>query len=151
MKTIVQKSNALKSKIFLQKSLILFAIITFTSFGFNAMAQQVHFDVDNNLGSPSGCDWQITAYDNATPPNILTQWTVPSGTRYQNCRSITGTLDHLTVDDGTCVETFGSGGVFSYASVNPCGGTTCSSSIDCSGGQPGTCIPAAGYIIIRIY
>lgn len=133
----------------LLKSLLLIALFCNAN---KIWGQNVHFDVDNNLGSPSGCDWQITAYDNATPPNILTQWIVPSGTRYINCRSLSGTMDHLTVDDGAgCVETFGSGGSFPYTSVNPCGGTTCSSAIDCSGGQPGTCIPAAGYIIIRIY
>lgn len=122
--------------------------------------QTVHFDVDNNLGSPLGCDWEVKVYNNSNPGTALDSFIVTSGTRLTGlagCKSWTsgGTMDFIVVNDGAgCFETFGSSGSFPYTAVNPCGGSTCSSQIDCSGGTPGPqliCPGSSAFIIVRIY
>lgn len=142
----------------LLKSLLLIALF---SFAYESRGQQtVHFDVDNTLGAPSGCDWEIKVYNNSNPGTALDSFIVTSGTRLTGsagCKNwfSGGTIDFIVVNDGAgCFETFGSSGSFPYTAVNPCGGSTCSSLIDCSGGTPGppVCTPSStAYIILRIY
>lgn len=118
----------------------------------NAQNETVHLNVSNS----SGCNWTVTVYDGAM--NSLQAWTVTGAGVTSFCvpTAWTASVEYVTVDDGTCVLNFGSGGgSFPYTLYNsPCGGTTCSSSIDCSGGIPSICSPPATptspWLIIRI-
>ena len=83
---------------FFQKTFILLAILAFTSFGFKAKAQQAHLTVNNNLGSPSGCDWRVYFYD-ASSTLLYTSILVTSGNiLYAGCVSWVGAaVDQVVV------------------------------------------------------
>ncbi len=149
MKTKTQNSNT-RNQNFFQKTFILLAILTFTSFGFKAKAQQVHLDVDNT----SSCNWDVNVYSGlilkySTTVNASTRLTGAAGCVTWS----TGLMDRVTVTNGICTLTFNaSGGIFPYTNyVSPCSGTTCSSSVDGSGSQSGTGCAVDGFMIIRIF
>ena len=139
---------------FFQKTFILLAILAFSSFGFKAKAQQnVWYDVTNT--ATAGCNWTIRTYDNASVQ--IDVFTVIGGATYSGCRTLSGIIDYIVVEyNGLCYLWFGSGnlgggGSWSYNSyLSPCGGSTCSSSVDCVGVSPGPTGCTDGYITINI-
>ena len=135
--------------------LALFFTIISLAVEVKAQIQDVHFDVDNNLGAPPGCDWTITIYDASSVAQY--SFVVPSGTRMfgtAGCISYNGNpMNYVTVDDGSCTLTFNSSlGSIPYVDyISPCSGTTCSSRIDGSGSLSGSGCATNGFMIIRIF
>lgn len=132
--TLIKKSNFNNSVRIKFSKLFIFGLLL--CFGMIANAQQTYWLDVNNTAS-TGCDWTVYVYDHAG--NALDSVQVAAGTHYQGCRTTFstpgfGTIDYLIVHRGGCFAQFGSLGTFSYTSyAPPCGGVTCSSSIDCSG------------------
>lgn len=134
------------------KSIVLLASLCFAHYS-RGQNNDVHLNVSNS----SGCNWNVSVLDGSL--NVLQTWSgIGSGGLVFSCggNPYAVPVQYVTVDDGTCVLTFGSGGgSFPYTLISgPCGGTTCSSAIDCSGGIPSICNPSPNsdpYIIIRIF
>ncbi len=135
---------------FFQKTVILLAILVFTSFGFKAKAQN---EIDITVCNSSGCTWTVKAYDAGS--NLI--WssgpissTSPCNLVVFSCLNqglLAPALDHITVTGcGGTSYIFGSGGTFSYSQISP---VCCGTSIDCagsSGTNPSTspCGPTTG-------
>jgi hypothetical protein len=137
------------------KAFILFAILAFTSLGYQAKGQVTYISMDNT--ATSGCDWNISIYDAAS--NLLTaSFTAVAGAAPTTiCNSFGGTaVDHIVVDDGVifCTVNF----IISPGSTNytaytpPCAGLTCATNIDCQEGvvAPAGCSTASTTIAITI-
>ena len=122
---------------FFQKTFILLAILAFTSFGFKAKAQTLHFTVNNT--APFGCSWTIRVLD-AFSVDLVTPFTSNgnSGVQLlQNCVSFSGTPAEIRVTRGLCTVSFFAPFTFTTFAP-PCTGS-CSTSIDCSGSTPSIC------------
>ncbi len=136
MKTQTKNLNTRNCNFF-QKTFILLAILTFTSFGFKAKAQAWTFAITNN--APSGCDWLIILADN-TGGSLDTFTTFGgSGLVTFGCKFPGLTFDNIAMVNkgGNCMGyTFGSGAVFPYTAVIPSctwPTITCATGIDCQG------------------
>ena len=145
------KTTNTNTRNFFQKTFILLAILTFTSFGFKAKAQQFHTDVQFFNNTSSGCDWVVEGFSLLTSKFSQNVFSPSTSQVYQTWS--TGLLDRITITDGTCVLTFtASAGVFPVTTyTSPCSGTTCAISISGSGSQSGSGCAVDGYIIIQIY
>ncbi len=154
MKTQTQNSNT-RNQNFFQKTIVVLAILAFTSFGFKAKAQQFHTDVQFFGSTASGCDWVVEGWVGARliPEFSITASSPLPITGSAGCQTVNGIIDRITVTRGGCVLTFvASGGNFAYTNyVSPCSGTTCAVSINGSGSQSGSGCAANGFIIIQIY
>jgi hypothetical protein len=140
-----------------QKTFILIAILTLTSFGFKAKAQTITVDTYNSTGLL--CDWTIDIQDAFN--NSLTSVTSAGGSGLfsYNCITIGTPIPfYVIVTRGTCTATFTSsgGGNFTYSSVSPScvpPSTSCAATIDCAGGaQSSPNCPTLGdyHLLIQI-
>lgn len=141
MKRLIQKTSStdmaqnIGKRNFFQKTVILLAILAFTSFGFKAKAQ-TYYTVTVNNNAPTGCDWTIRLVD--ANSNVVGTLNSSGGgsTVYSIC---TLNVDNIAIvyNSGGCQGyTFGSLGSFPYTSVTPActpPAVSCSSSIDCQG------------------
>jgi hypothetical protein len=134
-----------KGKNFLQKTLILLAVIAFSGFGFNSTAQSFDFNVYN--ATAAGCDWTITPYIGGT---AQTSFVSNGGSGVTNSGCYGGIPDSLqvTYNGGGCATiTFViSSGSIPYTAYTPsCSPPSCSSSIDCAGGGGSALCTAPAY------
>jgi len=129
--TVANKIGQSCRAIFSLKTVILLAVLAFTSFGFKAKAQnEIDITVVN---CSSSCTWIVTAYDASS--NVI--WTSSIG---PSCLAVTynclnqgilaPALDYIIVSGCSNTYLFGSGGIFSYSQHSS---VCCSSSIYCAG------------------
>jgi len=147
---IISKNQTVATKIaqscraiFSLKTIILLAVLAFTSFGFKAMAQ--NFTVNVNLQNTTcTTGWSIDVYDNSpTPVYLFSVSSISTGLNFYGCYPYSGTIGLIKVLRAGCTTLdFGSGGTFPFTSSSP---VCCSATVTCSGGAGnGFCTPPLG-------